>query len=120
MDPTPGESNGDEAVLGVLTDVVFSDESGFYDGPFLLISIDTYDEGASIYYTLDGSEPNINSLLYDNPISVQENIVIKAASFKDGWSRSSTKTRTFIIDDQNNNFPAIFLSTDPDLSLIHI
>ena len=114
LDPTPGESNGDEAVLGVLTDVVFSDESGFYDGPFLLISIDTYDEGASIYYTLDGSEPNINSLLYDNPILVQENIVIKAASFKDGWSRSSIKTRTFIIDDQNNNFPAIFLSTDPD------
>ena len=114
LDPTPGESNGDEAVLGVLTDVVFSDESGFYGGPFLLISIDTYDEGASIYYTLDGSEPNINSFLYDNPISVQENIVIKAASFKDGWSRSSIKTRTFIIDDQNNNFPAIFLSTDPD------
>ena len=40
--------------------------------------------------------------------------MIKAASFKDGWLRSPIKTRTFILDDQNNNFPAVFLSTDPD------
>ena len=114
LDPTPGESNGEEAVLGVLSDVVFSNESGFYSETFLSISIDTYNEGASIYYTLDGSEPTANSFLYDNSISVQGNTVIKAASFKDGWLRSPIKTRTFILDDQNNNFPAVFLSTDPD------
>ena len=114
LDPSPGEPNGEEAVLGVLSDVVFSNESGFYSESFLSISIDTYNEGASIYYTLDGSEPTANSFLYDNSISVQENTVIKAASFKDGWLRSPIKTRTFILDDQNNNFPAVFLSTDPD------
>ncbi len=114
LEPTPGEPNGGEAVLGVLNDVVFSDESGFYGGPFLSISIDTYDDGASIYYTLDGSEPTVNSFLYGNPISVQGSTVIKAASFKDGWLRSPIKTRTFILNDQNINFPAIFLSTDPD------
>ncbi len=114
LDPSPGESNGDEAVLGVLSDVVFSEESGFYNSPSLSISIDTYDEGVSIYYTLDGSQPTINSFLYDSSISVQENTVIKAASFKDGWLRSSIKTRTFIFDNQDNNLPAIFLSTDPD------
>ena len=82
LDPTPGESNGEEAVLGILSDVVFSNESGFYSESFLSISIDTYNEGASIYYTLDGSEPTANSFLYDNSISVQGNTVIKAASFK--------------------------------------
>ena len=113
LEPTPGELNGEEAVLGVLSDVIFSNESGFYSGSFLSISIDTYDEDAFIFYTLDGSEPTANSFLYDNPILVQENTVIKAASYKDGWLRSPIKTRTFIIDDQNYNFPAIFLSTDP-------
>ena len=48
------------------------------------------------------------------PFQFKGNTVIKAASFKDGWLRSPIKTRTFIIDDQNNNFPAVFLSTDPD------
>ena len=114
LDPTPGEANGEQAVLGVLSDVIFSDESGFYSAPFLSISIETDDEGALIYYTLDGSEPTENSFLYDTPILVQDNTVIKAASFKNSWLRSSIKTRTFIFENQNNNFSTMFISTDPD------
>ena len=114
LEPTPGESNGGEAVLGVLSDLIFSNESGFYSDSFISISINTYDDGASVHYTLDGSEPTVNSFLYISPVSIQENTVIKAASFKDGWLPSPIKTNTFIFEDQNNNLPAMFLSTDPD------
>ena len=64
LDPTPGEPNGEEAVLGVLGDITFSQESGFYNDDILPVSISTSDWDTDIYYTLDGSEPNINSVSY--------------------------------------------------------
>ena len=114
LDPSPGEPNGEEAVLGILNDIVFSNESGFYSDPSLIVSISTNDLGVSVHYTLDGSDPTTSSPLYTGSIVIQQNTVIKAASFKDGWIRSPIKTGTFILDNENNNFPTIFLSTDPD------
>ena len=115
LDPTPNETNGEESVLGILADITFSQESGFYNVPMLSVLIGTPDENVSIYYTLDGSEPTTNSFLYtNNPISIQGNTVLRAASFKYGWIKSPTKTSTFILESGDNNFPTIFLSTDPD------
>ena len=37
-----------------------------------------------IYYTLDGSEPTVNSLKYSKPFMVSKSTKIKAAIFKDG------------------------------------
>ena len=47
---------------------VLSVESGFYEEPFEL-SI-TAPEGASIYYTLDGSRPDLEALPYTEPITI--------------------------------------------------
>ncbi len=44
----------------------------------------TQTEGKSIRYTLDGSEPNPNSVLYSGRIPITKNAVVKAAVFKDG------------------------------------
>ena len=49
--------------------VYFSRESGFYDEPFYL-SMEC-DEG-EIYYTLDSSDPDENSILYTGPIYIQD------------------------------------------------
>ncbi len=35
----------------------------------------------SIHYTLDGSEPNINSLTYTHPITIDKTVTIKSAAF---------------------------------------
>ena len=59
------ERENGQAEVGV---PVFSCEGGFYDRPFdLLLSAG---EGTSIYYTLDGSIPDMNSLRYEGPIHV--------------------------------------------------
>lgn len=55
--------NNNETMVPVL-----SAESGFYDEPFDL-SI-TAPEGTSIYYTLDGSCPTAESILYTKPIAI--------------------------------------------------
>ena len=49
---------------------VFSHESGWYKNKFNL-SLSTKEPDAKIYYTLDGSIPDENSLLYTGPISIK-------------------------------------------------
>ncbi len=51
-------------------------------------------EGAAIRYTLDGSEPNLESLLYTGPVSITESCVIKARAFKEGMPPSQVVSRT--------------------------
>lgn len=43
-----------------------------------------------IRYTLDGSEPNEKSLLYEDPIVVNDRAFIKAKVFKEGYKPSNT------------------------------
>ncbi len=52
------------------TELTFSRESGFYEEPFALeLSAPL---GAKIYYTLDGSEPDENAILYTAPIFIED------------------------------------------------
>lgn len=70
--PTPGSSNDvAKAVLFVeLEEPVFSHESGFYEGAFELEI--AAGEGESIYYTLDGSEPDVTSQKYEVPLRITD------------------------------------------------
>lgn len=52
------------------TELTFSRESGFYEEPFYL---EIYaPPGTEIYYTLDGSDPDENALLYTGPIRIED------------------------------------------------
>lgn len=70
--PTPEISNDNaEWVQNVMVDEPrFSIESGFYDGEQSLTL--SAPNGLRIYYTLDGSEPTQNGLLYTEPIIIRD------------------------------------------------
>jgi Leucine-rich repeat (LRR) protein len=119
----------------------FSHPAGYYERPFELV-LET-EEDTNIYYTLDGSEPTTNDLVYDGPITVQSRSgesavlaeiqeisprwvspageVFKATVVRarvideDGKNSSPTVTHTFIVDETKRyTFPIVSLTTDPE------
>lgn len=52
------------------TELTFSRESGFYEEPFTLEL--NAPVGTQIYYTLDGSEPDENAILYTEPVMIED------------------------------------------------
>jgi len=54
------------------------------------------DKNCRIYYTLDGSEPSENSLLFNDPFILDKSALIKAAAFK-GGKRSGILTVDFAL-----------------------
>lgn len=73
-EPSPGSVNSFESikVIPVLEGIVpqLGVEPGFYDEPFYLeLSVNgDYD----IYYTLDGTQPDKNAILYERPILIED------------------------------------------------
>jgi uncharacterized membrane protein/mono/diheme cytochrome c family protein len=53
--------------------------------------------GTSIYYTLDGTEPDSsNYLLYEGRVLVSDNLTLKARAFAPGWTGSKPASAEFI------------------------
>lgn len=49
------------------------------------------DDGGEIYYTLDGSEPDLTSTKYTEPIQISNTVLIKAVGYKDGKTGRTTQ-----------------------------
>ena len=62
------------------------------------VELKTTTQGASIYYTLDGTTPDVSSALYGNKITITQDITIKAIAVKDGMNNSSILTAEYTID----------------------
>ena len=61
-------------------------------------------EGATIYYTLDGSCPcdEVSRHLYDGPITIATDVVVKAIAVKEGMDDSDVATFVYIVNGINN------------------
>ncbi len=78
--------------------VSFSLDSGFYEES-QEVALTCNIEGASIYYTLDGSTPDKASTLYENPISVTSKANAKnVLSAQQGISASNNYIPNFRVD----------------------
>ena len=65
------------------------------------IELSTETEDAMIYYTTDGSEPTEeNGTLYDEPLIITEDIVIKAVAMKDGFLPSDVATFNYTVKEE--------------------
>lgn len=64
-------------------------DPSYYEGD-LEVDLKSRTEGASIRYTLDGSEPDMDSPLLSEPFKTREDLVITAKAFKEGMTPSAT------------------------------
>ena len=55
---------------------------------------------ATIYYTVDGADPDTGSFEYISPVHLTETTTIKARAFKEGFSPSQIVSGTYIIEIQ--------------------
>ena len=120
---------------------VFSASGGYFEQPFEL-TLTAGTANASIYYTLDGSEPTLASTLYSAPLLIHSRVgepnkfsaipdvsprwippageVFKATVVRarvisaDGQEISPTVTSTFIVDKEKRyTLPVVSVVTDP-------
>jgi hypothetical protein len=123
---TPGKANSFGEILAEgpstkrLERPLFSQEGGFYTMPFELV-LETREENAEVYFTLDGSVPTRESNAYKKPIPIQskgdEAAVVRARVYKEGYPCSQTVTQSYFVgkDIYNRyNTPVVSLATDPD------
>ena len=58
----------------------------------------TAGDGASIFYTTDGTTPNENSALYTGPITLSSNTTLKFIAIKTGYNNSPVGEKTYVIE----------------------
>jgi len=107
--PTPQASNS-SGTSSIAYTPVFDQKPGIYndiDG----VSLEIKGNG-TIYYTLDGSIPTINSKVYNGPIFLNKTSVVKALSYEDGKLSSDVVFGTYIIN-ENHTLPVMSVSLNP-------
>jgi hypothetical protein len=87
-----------ESVSQVAAPPVILPASGLFKSA-LSVSMTCATPGASIRYTLDGTEPSqAGGVLYGSPFSVSTPLTIKAAAFKNGMRDSKTSSVSYTFD----------------------
>jgi hypothetical protein len=107
---TPYLKNADEFFSGVVIDEIeFSHEGGLTDA--LSLTLTGAQQTQQIRYTIDNSRPTKLLNLYNSPISIGSNTVIRAAIFEQNFVPSITQSRVYLIG-QRHDLPVISLITE--------
>lgn len=110
-EPTRGKANGGSTLGGYAPEPVLSETALYHTDSF---ELEMTADGAEIRYTTDGSKPTESSKLYTGPITISQNTVIRAASFRQDRLPSDIATCTYLFE-QAHTLPVVCVNGDPDL-----
>ncbi len=98
---TPGGSATQNG-FNTVEDTKFSVDRGLYEAPFD-VAISTATNGATIVYTVDGSEPQVdedgtitNGSEYVTPLNIDGTTTLRALAFKAGLAPTNIDTHTYL------------------------
>jgi uncharacterized repeat protein (TIGR03806 family) len=83
--------------IPALAPPAFAPNGGHFVGS-IKVTAQVPDPNAAIYYTLDGSFPTTNSLLYSGPINVLSNTTVSASAYETGHVNSVGVSAFFAVD----------------------
>ncbi|MFT7602471.1 MAG: hypothetical protein ACI8VT_000033 [Saprospiraceae bacterium] len=110
--PTPGETNN-SPLPGQTAIPVASIGGGIYPSGSFTVSLTSATPGATIYYTLDASDPDDDATAYSGSLTIDDVSTIRAIAYKSSLGPSKIMTHTYLIG-VAHNFAIIALNTDPD------
>ena len=111
-EPTPGESNVTQGANAFCDFPEFSINGGLYSSSVEVLITTSLTE-YPIFYTLDGSDPTINSLIYDSPVVIGQTKVLRAATISSDCISNEITTHTYLINEELT-LPAVSITTNPD------
>ena len=109
--PTPTEDNNDgflritEAPTPTVSAGVYNNSTPFF--------VELQGEG-EIYYTIDGSIPNENSIKYEKPICIDKTKSVKTIAYSKNQVPSSVITYSYFFN-ENHTVPVLCVTADPVL-----
>ena len=89
--------SGNVTSMPTVATPVFSPAGGSYPSP-QNVTITCATSGATIRYTLDGTEPTESSTIYTTSLTINETTTIKAKAWKNGYQPSSIAETTYTIN----------------------
>lgn len=92
--------------------VIFSETGGIFPTSFSL-EMSITDQTADIYYTLDGSTPTLQSMLYQTPVLIDETTNVKARAFKTGFINPTIKSDFYVVNEPTE-IAILNVQSDPD------
>lgn len=112
--PTPESSNKGGISSVILGDPIFSTPGRVGNDPVnLILSIPkSSPENTIIKFTLDGSEPTLESQTYEQPLQIEQNTVVRAKLFCEGTISPRSTTHSYIFHRREMTIPIISLVTD--------
>ena len=114
--PTPGQANCGKTCDDILGEPVFSQKGSVMTSSKtirLTLSLpEGAPEGTVIRYTTDGKEPTAASTLYQSPIFINSNKVIRAKLFCDGYLSPISTAHSYIFLDRDMTISVISIVTD--------
>ena len=113
--PTPGEHNGGLDEIKLPNQISFSETSRTFTDEFPL-SLLTESSDATIYYSIDGSEPGPASQVYSGPISIADTRTIRARAVETSGILGPISSARFIklsedLTHRRSNLPQIVLDS---------
>ena len=90
------KNEGGDTPTPVVATPTFTPAAGEYNEPQeVVINCTTAD--ATIHYTLDGTEPTVESAVYETPISIDVTTTVKAMAVKEGYDNSAVAEAVYTI-----------------------
>ncbi len=106
---TPGEKNSDRELISVCAKPTFSAMGGMVSEKSIVVELNA-EAGTIIKYTTNGNEPTSTSATYTNPITINENTVIRAIAISEGKLPSAIASSTYIFD-KTHDIPIMCISS---------
>ena len=101
-EPSPGYANTGPAYADVIHDSVqLMHPSGFYQDS-ILVELLPFDSTFQVYFSADGSIPDINSLVYDSAFYLDSTAVLRFQFFSDSLLAGPVQNVTYFINDSSS------------------